>query len=139
MLSTHVFTLSTHPINVPALHTTTQLPRLIERTLSAPIYVSNSTGVFGHRAILMWGDRGMTGGFIIEQTHTLHSLLITEKFTYSNVCRSRICEKNFICDDLSAVNPLSLITRTCNSVTSNQWHSYESIYSAFFVINSIKL
>ncbi len=36
--------------------------------LSAPIYLSNSPGVFGHRAILMWGDRGMAGGFPIEQT-----------------------------------------------------------------------
>ncbi len=31
------------------------LPCLIVRTHSAPIYLSNSPGVFGHRAILMWG------------------------------------------------------------------------------------
>ncbi len=37
--------------------------RLIVRTLSAPIYLSNSPGVFGHRAILIWGGgRDMSGG-----------------------------------------------------------------------------
>ncbi len=36
---------------------------LIVRTLSAPIYLSYSQGVFGHRAI-----RTVAGGFLIEQT-----------------------------------------------------------------------
>ncbi len=50
-------TLSTHHINLPALHTKQQnsLPRLIERTSSGPIHLSNSTVVIGHRAILIWG------------------------------------------------------------------------------------
>ncbi len=37
--------------------------RLIVRTLSAKIYLSNSPGVFGHRAILIWRGRDMAGGF----------------------------------------------------------------------------
>ncbi len=45
---------------------------LIVRTLSAPIYLSNSPSVFGHRAILtMRGDRTVAGGFLIEQTDML--------------------------------------------------------------------
>ncbi len=61
-----LFTLSSHPINAFAAHTThTQLSfRLIVRTLSAPIYLSNSPGAFGHRAILTMGggDRTVAGG-----------------------------------------------------------------------------
>ncbi len=51
-----LFTLSTHStINVPAVDTTenNSLSRRIECT----------RGIFGHREVLMWGDRGMTGGF----------------------------------------------------------------------------
>ncbi len=44
--------------------------RLIVRTLSAPIHLSNPTGVFGHRAILIWGDRDMAGGLLEEQPVT---------------------------------------------------------------------
>ncbi len=72
-----LFTLSAHPINAPAEHTTIttlSLSCLIVRTLSSPIYLSNSPGVFGHRAILMWGDRGMAGGFLEEQPFTFTSL-----------------------------------------------------------------
>ncbi len=42
-----LFTISTHLINVP-LNTTLSLSCLIVRTLSAPIHISNSPGVFGH-------------------------------------------------------------------------------------------
>ncbi len=49
-------------------HTHNSISCLIVRTLSAPIYLSNSPGVFGHRAILTMGDRTVTGGFLIEQT-----------------------------------------------------------------------
>ncbi len=35
----------------------------IVRTPSAPIHFSNSTGVFGHRAILIWGIEAWLGGF----------------------------------------------------------------------------
>ncbi len=35
---------------------------LIVCTLSAPIHLSNSPGVFGHCAILIWGDRDVCGG-----------------------------------------------------------------------------
>ncbi len=31
------------------------------------MHLSNSPGVFGHRAILIWGDRDMAGGFLEEQ------------------------------------------------------------------------
>ncbi len=48
-------------------HRHNSLSCLIVRTLSAPIYLSNSPGVFGHRAILIWGDRDMAGGFLLEQ------------------------------------------------------------------------
>ncbi len=70
------FTLSTHPINVPALHTKQRnsLSRLIERTPSGAMRLRNSTGFFGHRAILMWGgggDRGMAGGFHQEHPDAL--------------------------------------------------------------------
>ncbi len=32
-------------------------------------HLSTSPGVFGHRPILMWGDRGMAGGFLLEQPY----------------------------------------------------------------------
>ncbi len=51
-------------------HTHNSLSCLIVRTLSALIYLSNSPGVFGHRAILLWGDRGMAGGFLEAQPVT---------------------------------------------------------------------
>ncbi len=41
-------------------HTHYSLPRLFVR---GPIHLSSSTVVFGHRAILIWGDRDMAGGF----------------------------------------------------------------------------
>ncbi len=44
-------------------HKHNPLSRLIVRTLSAPIRFSNSSGVFGYRAILILGDRDMAGGF----------------------------------------------------------------------------
>ncbi len=44
------FTCCTH-------HTDDSYSRLIVRTLSAPIHFPNSTGVFGHYVILIWGDR----------------------------------------------------------------------------------
>ncbi len=70
-------TLSTQPINVPALHTKqhNSLSCLIGRTSSVPIQLSKSTIVFGHCAILIWGDRGMTGGFILHQTQLLYAPL----------------------------------------------------------------
>ncbi len=65
-----LFTLSTHPINAPAVHTT--------NTAFSPLlscaHLSKSPGVFGHRAILIWGDRGITGGFLEEQPVTFTSL-----------------------------------------------------------------
>ncbi len=56
------------PINVPALHTKTHdsLSRLIERTSSAPIHLSNSTVVFGHCAILIWGIEARLGPSLIR-------------------------------------------------------------------------
>ncbi len=59
LFSSHFFTLSTHPINVPALHTKqhNSHSRLIERTHSMPTHIHNSTCVFGHRAILIKGNR----------------------------------------------------------------------------------
>ncbi len=69
-----LFTLSTHPTNAPAVHiTNTTLSCLVVRTLSVPIYLSNSPGVFGYRAILIWGDRDMAGGFLEEQPVTFSS------------------------------------------------------------------
>ncbi len=57
-------------------HKHNSLPRLLERTPSAPIRLSSSTVVFGHRAILLgWGGggrRGMAAGFILEQTHVTY-------------------------------------------------------------------
>ncbi len=44
-------------------HKQNSYSRLTVRTLSAPIHFPNSTDVSGHRAILIWGDRGMAGGF----------------------------------------------------------------------------
>ncbi len=45
--------------------------RLIGRTSSALIQFSNPAAVFDQRAILMWGDRGMAGGLLIEQPDML--------------------------------------------------------------------
>ncbi len=62
-----------HPINAPAVHIkTTQLlfSPYLAHALSAPIHLSNLTVAFGHRAILMWGGRGMAGGFLLEQPDT---------------------------------------------------------------------
>ncbi len=66
--------LSAHLINVPAQHTKPHSPhsRIIVRMLSALIQLSNSTGVFGHRAILIWGYRGMAGGFSLRTSATFH-------------------------------------------------------------------
>ncbi len=49
-----LFTLASHPINSPTVHITkhNSLAFLVVRTLSAPIYLPNPPGVFGHRAIL---------------------------------------------------------------------------------------
>ncbi len=60
----------------PSLFTLSTLPisRLIVRTLSAPMYFFNSTGVFGHRALVFWGGQGVAGGFLEEQQYvTLQS------------------------------------------------------------------
>ncbi len=67
-----------HPINVPALQTKQQnsYARLNVHTLSAPIRFPNSTGVFGHRAILVWWDRGMAEGFLIEQPDSFNSKVL---------------------------------------------------------------
>ncbi len=46
------------------------LSRLIVRTLSAPIYLSNSPGIFGHCAILIWGIETWLGGFLEDQPVT---------------------------------------------------------------------
>ncbi len=50
--------------------------RLIVRTLSAPIYLSYSKGVFGHRAIQTKGGigPGLRGGCLIEQTDMFQNL-----------------------------------------------------------------
>ncbi len=45
-------------------HTQLSLYCLIVRTLSEPIHLSNASGVFGHRAILMWFDLDMAGCFL---------------------------------------------------------------------------
>ncbi len=44
-------------------HTYNSLSCLIGRRSSVPIDLSNSTGIFDHRAILIWRDRVMAGGF----------------------------------------------------------------------------
>ncbi len=73
MLSIHFLrynlTLKMHLLYTPQ----TQLSfRLIVRTLSAPVYLSNSPGVFGHSD---YGeDRAVAGGFLIEQTDLFHYL-----------------------------------------------------------------
>ncbi len=58
-----------HPLYTP--QTQLSLPCLIMRTLSAPIYLSNSPGVFGHPGILVWENRDMAGGFLEEKPVTL--------------------------------------------------------------------
>ncbi len=73
MYTPHKCTCCTH-------HEHNSLSCLIVRTLSAPIYLSNSPGVFGHRAILIWGDRDIAGGFLEEQpdTHQDHERFTSE-------------------------------------------------------------
>ncbi len=62
-----LFTLSTYLLYTPKPQLS--LPSHRVRTLSAPIlHLFNSTGVFGHLAILIWGDRGLAEGFLLEQT-----------------------------------------------------------------------
>ncbi len=53
----------------PAVHTTnTTLTLVLSSARSLHQYTfPNSTDVFGHRAILIWGDRGVAGGFLEEQ------------------------------------------------------------------------
>ncbi len=58
-------------------HKHNSLSCLIVRTLSAPIHFPNSTCVFGHSAILIWGDRDMAGGFLEEQPVTFKSNVLT--------------------------------------------------------------
>ncbi len=41
------------------------------RTRSGLIHLSNSPGVFGHRANVIWGSQGMTGDFLLEKADTL--------------------------------------------------------------------
>ncbi len=65
-----LFTLPAHSINVPALHTK---PDNTLPSYRAAIHNSNSKGAFGHRAILIWGDRGIAGGFLLEQPNPLHN------------------------------------------------------------------
>ncbi len=63
-LSIHFFTLSPNLINVPAQHSThNSFFCLIVCTLSALIYISNTPGVFGHRAILTMGGGGSDRGW----------------------------------------------------------------------------
>ncbi len=71
-----LFTLSTHSICVPALHTKQHNDRyrLFVRTPSAPIQLLLTIVVFGHRTILIWGDRDMAEGFLVEHSDTLHLL-----------------------------------------------------------------
>ncbi len=68
-----IFTSPTHPINAPAVHTTSTIlsPVLLcARSLRKYTFL-NSIGVStSHRAILIWGDRGMAGGFLEEQPVT---------------------------------------------------------------------
>ncbi len=45
----------------------------ILRTLSALIHFPNSTVVFGHRATLIYGNRDMAGGFLLEQLKSVDS------------------------------------------------------------------
>ncbi len=54
-------TLSPHLTNDPAVHTKTQH----HSCLIVPRHFSNLAGVFGHRAILIWGYRGMAGRFLL--------------------------------------------------------------------------
>ncbi len=60
---------------------------LIVRTLSAPIHLSNSPGVFGHRAILMWGYRGMARVFsknnLLPSQFLAHHAAIEQKNDHS--------------------------------------------------------
>ncbi len=57
-------------------HKHNSLPCLIVRTLSAPIYLSKSPGVIGHRAILTMGDRTVAGGFLDKQSASLYVLRV---------------------------------------------------------------
>ncbi len=68
---------------------TTQLSlsRLIERTHSAPIHLPNSTGIFGHRAILVWGDRDITGVFSEKQTNILTLLPKSLEIGFHSIIR----------------------------------------------------
>ncbi len=68
-----LLTLSTHPIIAPGVNTTnTTLTLVVSSTRSLRQYTfPNSTGVFGHRAILIRGIEAWLGGFLLEQAHTL--------------------------------------------------------------------
>ncbi len=81
-----LFTLSSHPVNAPTVHITkhNSYSHLIVCTLSAPIHFPNSTGVFGHRAILTMGDRTVAGGFLIEQTDLFQIQCVCELMSSAN-------------------------------------------------------
>ncbi len=99
--------LSTHLRNVPAQHTKPHSPHslLIVRTLSAPIQLSNSTGAFGHRASLIWGDRCMARGFSLRTSDTLHLqfvFAIRADYSLSYIhCRAFIVVRIYRADDLA--------------------------------------
>ncbi len=62
LLSTHILVIYTpYHCTCCTHHRHNSFSCLIVRKLSAPMYLSNSPDVFGHRAMLIWGDRGMAG------------------------------------------------------------------------------
>ncbi len=90
LLSSQFFTLPTHPVNLPALHTKqhNSQSRLIVRMHSAPINLSNSTGVFGHRAILTMGGSRHGWGFS-HRTNRYIIKLLSHRLTSAH-CQSNV-------------------------------------------------
>ncbi len=94
-----LFTLSMHSMNAPVLHTEkhNSISRFIVRTPSATMAFSNSVGVFGPRAILMRGDRGMAESFHLEQINiywTQHCIETNSLFSRPTLQQLKFKEKN---------------------------------------------
>ncbi len=87
-----LFMLSTHPITVPALHTKqhNSYPRLIVHTLFVPIHFSNSTCVFSHRAIVMWGDQGLADCFQLEQPDSFNDKVLKQMTVNTFILTNRL-------------------------------------------------
>ncbi len=88
---------------------------LIVRTLSAPMHLSFSPGVFGHRAILMWGDRGMAGGFSLRTKWYLSDFSTQVPLSHFFHCRAIAYKARHLLLMISGQYPLFFSVNSSNA------------------------